>query len=63
MKIRIEKVRMMLVAAILFAIVMPAFPQEAAGDLEMVYKIRQEGQRNSDIEKLAYIMTDLAGPG
>ena len=62
MKIRIEKIRMMLVAVILFAVVMPAFTQEAASDLEMVYKIRQEGQRNSDIEKLAYIMTDLAGP-
>ena len=62
MKIRFENYRVMLVAAVLFAMVMPAVSQEVATDLEMVYKIRQEGQRNSDIETLAYIMTDLAGP-
>ncbi len=62
MKIRTEKIRMMLIAVILFAMGLPLFPQETANDLEIVYKIRQEGQRNSDIEKLAYIMTDLAGP-
>ncbi|MDM8002739.1 MAG: M20/M25/M40 family metallo-hydrolase, partial [Bacteroidota bacterium] len=57
-----DSYRVMLVAAVLFALVVPAVPQEVATDLEMVYKIRQEGQRNSDIETLAYIMTDLAGP-
>jgi hypothetical protein len=62
MKTRFENFRMMLVAAILFALVIPAASQEVAVDLEMVYKIRQEGQRNSDIENLAYIMTDLSGP-
>ena len=62
MRIRIEKIRRMLVALILLAVVMPASGQEAAIDLEMLYKIKQEGQRNSDIEELAYIMTDLAGP-
>lgn len=62
MKIHVEKLRMMLVAVILFAMVMPAVSQEVAVDLEMVYKIRQEGQRNSDIETLAYLLTDLAGP-
>lgn len=62
MKIRFENYRVMLVAAVLFAMVMPAVSQEVDTDLEMVYKIRQEGQRNSDIETLAYIMTDLAGP-
>ncbi|MCU0458892.1 MAG: hypothetical protein MUE37_07345 [Bacteroidales bacterium] len=62
MKIRFENLRMMLVAAILFAMVMPVVSQEVSVDLEVVYKIRQEGQRNSDIENLAYIMTDLAGP-
>jgi len=64
MKIRYLSSRMLLIAALLFAMVMPASSQEAsvATDLEMAYKIRQEGQRNSDIETLAYIMTDLAGP-
>lgn len=31
-------------------------------DLSMVYKIRQEGQVNSDMETLSYALTDLAGP-
>ena len=62
MKTCIEKTRRMLVAVVLLALVMPAFAQEAAVDLEMLYKIKQEGQRNSDIETLAYIMTDLSGP-
>lgn len=62
MRIRLEKFRMILVASLLFVFVIPASAQEVTVDLEMVYKIRQEGQRNSDIERLAYIMTDLAGP-
>jgi hypothetical protein len=62
MKKRFGKLRMLLITAILFTVVIPASPQEVATDLGMVYKIRQEGQRSSDIETLAYIMTDLAGP-
>ncbi len=31
-------------------------------DLSMIYKIKQEGQRNSAIEELAYGLTDFAGP-
>lgn len=54
--------RMLLIAALLCTIVMPVASQEVAADLEMAYKIRQEGQRNSGIEALAYLMTDLAGP-
>ena len=54
--------RIALITALLFAMIMPVSSQEVAVDLQMVYKIRQEGQRNSDIENLAYIMTDLAGP-
>nr|MCU0366508.1 hypothetical protein [Bacteroidales bacterium] len=57
-----KKVRFVLITVILFAISVTAFNQEVAVDLGMVYKIRQEGLRNSDIETLAYIMTDLAGP-
>lgn len=48
--------------AFLFALLLPLSAQEAGVDLGMVYKIRQEGQRNSDIDTLAYILTDLAGP-
>lgn len=57
-----KKVRFVLITVFLFAISVAAFNQEIAVDLGMVYKIRQEGLRNSDIETLAYIMTDLAGP-
>ncbi len=62
MKITFRNYRMLLVAVILTALVIPIAAQEVAVDLEMVYKIRQEGQRNSDIETLSYILTDLAGP-
>jgi carboxypeptidase Q len=31
-------------------------------DLNMIYKIKQEGTRNSQIEELAFWMTDFAGP-
>ena len=31
-------------------------------DLSMVYKIKQEGTRNSAIEDLAFGLTDLSGP-
>lgn len=31
-------------------------------DIEMMYKIRQEGIKNSRIEELAYELTDLTGP-
>jgi hypothetical protein len=51
-----------MITALLLAMFLPLSSQEVAVDLEMVYKIRQEGQRNSDIETLSYIMTDLAGP-
>ena len=39
-----------------------AFSQGPATDLGMAYKIRQEGLKNSEIETISYIMTDLAGP-
>jgi hypothetical protein len=48
--------------ALLLAVLLPVSAQEVAVDLGMVYKIRQEGQRNSDIDTLAYLLTDLAGP-
>ncbi len=54
--------RSALITALLLIMVIPAASQDVTVDLSMVYRIRQEGQRNSDIEKLAFIMTDLAGP-
>ncbi|MGC9471186.1 MAG: M20/M25/M40 family metallo-hydrolase [Bacteroidales bacterium] len=36
--------------------------QEEKADLAMIYRIKQEGFKNSDIEELSYYMTDLAGP-
>jgi carboxypeptidase Q len=38
------------------------YAQTSSVDLGMVYKIKQEGQANSDMDALAYIFTDLAGP-
>ncbi len=43
-----------------FSILMLA--QGTSTDLSMAYKIRQEGLKNSEIENISYIMTDLAGP-
>ncbi|MFZ2341277.1 MAG: M20/M25/M40 family metallo-hydrolase [Bacteroidales bacterium] len=38
------------------------FSQTEKVDLTMIYKIKQEGTRNSAIEDLAYGLTDLSGP-
>lgn len=61
MKNHNSRLRMMFVTLILTAMVMPAFTQKDAVDLSMAYKIRQEGQRNSQIDELAYVLTDLVG--
>ena len=47
-----------------FLLLMPAilFSQTEKVDLTMVYKIKQEGLKNSAIEELAYGLTDFAGP-
>ncbi|MDF1560408.1 MAG: M20/M25/M40 family metallo-hydrolase [Bacteroidales bacterium] len=62
MKTALITARRAIITILLLAMFMPLSSQEVAVDLEMVYKIRQEGQRNSEIETLSYIMTDLAGP-
>ncbi len=62
MKILFYSVKTALISVLLLLMITPVASQHATVDLDMVYKIRQEGQRNSDIETLAYIMTDLAGP-
>lgn len=58
---------MKIVKNVLFTFILLAFSQLLTGqagqtDLAMAYKIRQEGLKNSDMENLMYIMTDLAGP-
>jgi hypothetical protein len=54
--------RIALTIILLFAMLFPAVSQDVAVDLGMAYKIRQEGLKNSDMDTLAWLMTDLAGP-
>ncbi len=46
---------------VIFAFSVSAYAQSTNVDLGMVYKIKQEGQANSDMETLSYILTDLSG--
>jgi len=41
---------------------LPIFSQSEKVDLEMIYKIKQMGLNNSNIEDLVFWMTDFAGP-
>ena len=54
--------RIVLTAILLFTVLFPVVSQNVEVDLGMAYKIRQEGLKNSDIDTLAWLMTDLAGP-
>jgi hypothetical protein len=47
-----------------FLLIVPAFlmSQTEKVDLNMIYRIKQEGLRNSAIEELAFGLTDLTGP-
>jgi len=47
-----------------FILIIPAvlISQTEKVDLSMIYKIKQEGTRNSQIEELAFWMTDFVGP-
>ena len=47
-----------------FLLIVPAFlmSQTEKSDLGMIYKIKQEGIRNSQIEELSFWMTDFVGP-
>ncbi len=49
--------------SMMFMLLMPLwlFPQTEKVDLEMIYKIKQEGNNNSKIEELAFGLTDLTG--
>ena len=47
---------------ILAFLILPAFSQVEPVDLEMIYKIKQEGLKNSKIKELSFYMTDFVGP-
>jgi carboxypeptidase Q len=51
-------------AAFLFLLIAPllSMSQNEITDLSMIYKIKQEGLKNSGIEDLAFWMTDFIGP-
>ncbi|MCH7415568.1 M20/M25/M40 family metallo-hydrolase [Belliella sp. R4-6] len=57
----IHKYQFSLVLFVLFLFSAPSFGQENT-DLEMIYKIKTEGTRNSQIQDLAHNLTDLMGP-
>ena len=50
------------VLIILFLLPVPLMSQNEKVDLSMVYKIKQEGLKNSSIEEMAFGLTDLTGP-
>jgi len=47
---------------ILSLFILPVNAQHETVDLEMIYKIKQEGLKNSHIEELSFYMTDFLGP-
>jgi len=51
-------------AAFLFLLLLPSWSmsQNENTDLSMIYKIKQEGLKNSSIEDLAFWLTDFVGP-
>ncbi|MDR2886678.1 MAG: M20/M25/M40 family metallo-hydrolase [Bacteroidales bacterium] len=53
-----------LTTALFMMFIMPAIllSQSENIDLEMMYKIKQEGLKNSQVENFAYGLTDLTGP-
>jgi len=53
---------LLLTSLLLFIIPSDIFSQAEPVDLKMVYKIKQEGFKNSDIEELSFWMTDFVGP-
>jgi len=50
--------------AMLFLLILPTWlmSQSENVDLSMIYKIKQEGLKNSSIEDLAFWLTDFSGP-
>jgi carboxypeptidase Q len=57
------KIKHLLLATLLLVILpCSTYSQDEPVNLNMVYKIKQEGFRNSDIEELSFWMTDFVGP-
>jgi len=57
------KIRRIIISAWLFMFIpVLLLSQAEKPDLSMIYKIKQEGQRNSAIEDLAFGLTDFTGP-
>jgi carboxypeptidase Q len=57
--------KLMKISAVLFLLFLMSFPAIAQSenvDLSMIYKIKQEGLKNSSIEDLAFGLTDFTGP-
>ncbi len=54
--------RLIIGAWLLMLLPVSLLSQTEKTDLSMIYKIKQEGARNSAIEDLAYGLTDLTGP-
>lgn len=57
-----KKIKGVSTSVILLTFSILTFAQNIPVDLGTAYRIRQEGQRNSDMDTLAYLLTDLAGP-
>lgn len=53
---------LLLTLLLLFILPENIFAQDEPVDLKMIYKIKQEGFKNSDIEELSFWMTDFVGP-
>jgi carboxypeptidase Q len=62
MTITMKIKRISISLCLLFFIPVWLLSQTEKVDLEMIYKIKQEGMNNSKVEDLAFEMTDLTGP-
>lgn len=57
-----KSIKQSLSVSFILLLSLTAGAQGISTDPVAAYMIRQEGQRNSDVDTLAYLMTDLAGP-
>ena len=57
-----KKPTLLLSAVLFLSVACVALAQTEPVDLDAVYKIKQEGFRNSQIDELAFYMTDFVGP-
>lgn len=52
----------LLLAGLIMSLITPSFAQTESLNLEMIYKIKQEGKTHSQIEEYSFWMTDFLGP-